>query len=187
MGGCSTFLQPYQNKWNTCAPPQSQQYGTNKCLRVLSIFRKQPFSVPTKTTLCSNTKPSPVQSLTVIPAITNAYVILGIFLELTVYLIQLLNAKPTRISCFSPSIFLPSLPTLCLAPSECRPPNTHHIPPGVVIGSFDGFNVHKIILTPIITKLHTSMTKIVVVNPVQAAWIQLLCKLYAVSRLNMFV
>ena len=155
-GGCSTFLQHYQNKWNKCAPPQSQQYGTNKCLRVLSIFRKQPFSVPTKTTLCSNTKPSPVQSLTVIPAITNAYVILGIFLELTVYLIQLLNAKPTRISCFSPSIFLPSLPILCLSPSQSRPPNTHHIPPGVVIGSCDGLNVHIIILIHPLTKLHTS-------------------------------
>ena len=33
-------------------------------------------------------------------------------------------------------------------------------------------------------KLHTSMTLFIVMNPVQAACIQLLCKLYAVSRIN---
>ena len=69
MGGFSTFLQHCQSKWNKCVPPQFQQYGTKKYLLVLNIFKKQPFSVPTKTTSYSNTKPSPVQSQIVILAI----------------------------------------------------------------------------------------------------------------------
>ena len=140
MGGFSTFLQHCQSKWNKCVPPQFQQYGTKKYLLVLNIFKKQPFSVPTKTISYSNTKPSPVQSQTVILATTELSP-QGIFLlldtvisnsphKLTVYLIQLLNHAVSNIMFLS--FYLPSLPKSLSASPQCRPPNTHHTPPGVV-------------------------------------------------------
>lgn len=122
MGGFSTFLQHCQSKWNRCVPPQFQQYGTKKYLLVLNTFKKRPFSVPTKTTSYSNTKPSLVQSQTVIPANTElSPLLLDTVIELTVCLIQLLNDMPSQISCFSLSICPLSL-NLCPPPLNAARP-----------------------------------------------------------------
>ena len=134
MGGFSTFLQHCQSKWNKCVPPQFQKYGTKKYLLVSNTFKKQPFSVPTKTTSYSNTKPSLVQSQTVILVITELSP-QGTFLlpdTLQTHCVPhpTPECMPSRISCFS--FHLPSLPKSLSASPQCRPPNTHHTPPGVV-------------------------------------------------------
>ena len=196
MGGFSTFLQHCQSKWNRCVPPQFQQYGTKKYLLVLNTFKRQPFSVPTKTTSYSNTKPSPVQSQIVILANTELSPQDTFFFcsiqwssnpihKLAVYLIQLLNDMPSQISCFSLSICPLSL-NLCPPPlNAARPtPTTPRQVWWMKLWWYQCTNIH---ITNHNNKLHTSMTLFIVMNPVQAACIQLLCKLYAVSRINMSV
>ena len=141
MGGFSTFLQHCQSKWNRCVPPQSQPYGTKKYLLVLNTFKKRPFWVPTKTTSYSNTKPSPVQSQTVILAIIDLSP-QGTFLLLDTVIIKY-HSQTCCVPHPTPewhavsnimflSFYLPSLPKSLSASPQCRPPNTHHTPPGVV-------------------------------------------------------
>ena len=125
MGGFSTFLQHCQSKWNKCVPPQFQKYGTKKYLLVSNTFKKQPFSVPTKTTSYSNTKPSLVQSQTVIPVITKLSP-QGTFLlpdTLQTHCVPhpTPECMPSRISCFSLSICPLSL-NLCPPPLNAARP-----------------------------------------------------------------